>query len=63
MTQVIAFGVEYTPNKNEGPQWQELDPIDFIRLVQASPESNVEFDYESGFMTFFDEHETYYGKG
>lgn len=63
MTQVTAFGVEYVPNKTEGPQWQELDPIDFIRLVQTSPESNVEFDYESGLMTFFDEYETYYGKG
>jgi len=63
MTQVTAFGVEYAPNNNEGPQWQELEPIDFIRLVQASPESNVEFDYKSGFMTFFDEFVTYYGEG
>jgi uncharacterized protein YlbG (UPF0298 family) len=55
------YGVEYYPNENEGSQWQELDPIDFIRLVQKSPDSNVDYDYESKTFTFWDEYGVYYG--
>ena len=54
------FGVEYWPNPNEGSQWQELDPIDFIRLVQKSPESNVDYCCESKTFTFYDEYGVYY---
>lgn len=56
-----SYGVEYFPNESEGSQWQELDPIDFIRLVQSSPNSNVDYDYESKTFTFCDEYEAYYG--
>jgi|OM-RGC.v1.036670903 hypothetical protein len=57
----IKFGVEYWPNESEGGQWEEIDPLDFIRLVQKSPESNVEYDYESQTFTFWDEYGIFYG--
>lgn len=58
----VYFGVEYYPDESEGEQFQELDPLDFIRLVQSSPESNVELCYETGRMTFLDEYGAYYNK-
>lgn len=53
------YGVEYWPSEKEGSHWQELDPMDFIKLVQSAPHCNVDYCYETKTFTFWDEYNIY----
>jgi len=48
-----TYGIETTPSLDEGGQWYEIDPLDFITLVQYMPDANVEYDYNDQTFTIF----------
>lgn len=50
----LEYGVEYYPNLDEGPQWQELAESEFLELIAQHNKRGIDARLEYERFTMFD---------